>query len=428
MIQDPAASIMPSTPTANLTFSSVESTAIRNKAMMLLRCHGNVSTGTGTPLVGGITGATASDATVTIIGFDYSAPICSCVHNLHTTFYHRAYTSGSVTNALVKRLGDRFLGSPDATEADDTLFNITKGVDLLHSCIFAHRSAQIIVSDADHVLSVSPYMTVMYINGIASIACCFYIVCSRKPHDGMTYWFMLGLAVAMTVFGGVGVFLSMENLLPFLMAGAAHLIILGAVCVLQFFAWPGSQKGTSEKDTLRQNTMDRQRLVFWLQYILTLPAIVLLCDAMQQHKVEEYVSGRVALSVAIGFLAFGTDALFTCAERMGAGHMAKEIRSCATWCWYAWGVGALVLVSMSPPITASWGAVDWIPGGTTMPQTALVAYAVLMPLAFSNQVAGQESEKEWHVDASEIALANRLGVDLFARVVLTFMVMLMGRD
>ena len=57
-----------------------------------------------------------------------------------------------------------------------------------------------------------------------------------------------------------------------------------------------------------------------------------------------------------------------------------------------------------------------------------MAYAVLMPLAFSNQVASQESEKtEWHVDASEIALANRLGVDLFARVVLTFMVMLMGR-
>jgi hypothetical protein len=395
--------------------------------MMLLRCHGNVSTGTGTPLVGGITGATATDLPVFGSGFDYSAPICSCVYDLHTTFYHRAYTSGSVTNALVKRLGNRFLGSPDATAEDDTLFNITKGVDLLHSCIFAHRSAQIIVSDADHVLAVSPYMTVMYINAIASIACCFYIVCSRKPHNGAVYGFMLGLAVVMTVFGAVGVIVSRESLLPFFMAGATHLIILGAVCALLFFAWPGSQAGTYNQLTLMQNTMDRQRLVFWLQYILTLPAIVLLCDAMLQQKVEEYLSGRVALSVAIGFLAFGTDALFTCVERMDANHVANEIRSCATWCWYAWGAGALVLVSMSPPITASWGAVDWIPGGTTMPQVALVAYAVLMPLAFSNP--NTEKEDKWHeAEASEVALANRLGVDLFARVVLTFMVMLMGRD
>lgn len=112
---------------------------------------------------------------------------------------------------------------------------------------------------------------------------------------------------------------------------------------------------------------------------------------------------------------------------MDANHVANEIRSGATWCWYAWGAGALVLVSMSPPITASWGAVDWIPGGTTMPQVALVAYAVLMPLAFSNP--NTEKENKWHeAEASEVALANRLGVDLFARVVLTFMVMLMGRD
>lgn len=418
---------MPSTPTANLTFSNTESTAIRNKAMMLLRCHGNVSTGTGTPLVGGITGATATDIPVFGSGFDYSAPICSCVYNLHTTFYHRAYTSGSVTNALVKRLGNRFLGSPDATAEDDTLFNITKGVDLLHSCIFAHRSAQIIVSDADHVLSVSPYMTVMYINAIASIACCYYIVCSRKFHGEVVYSLIFLLAVVMTAFGAAGVFISHESIGAFLMAGAAHVMILGIVAVLLYRARPSSQPGNNIHDKIhKENTMDRQRLVFWLQYILTLPAIVLLCDAMLQQKVEEYLSGRVALSVAIGFLAFGTDALFTCVERMDANHVANEIRSCATWCWYAWGVGALVLVSMSPPITASWGAVDWIPGGTTMPQVALVAYAVLMPLAFSN--LNTEKEGKWHeAEASEVALANRLGVDLFARVVLTFMVMLMGR-
>lgn len=91
------------------------------------------------------------------------------------------------------------------------------------------------------------------------------------------------------------------------------------------------------------------------------------------------------LSMAIGVLAFGADALAVFAEIIptknmsdtnDVQHTVREIKSCAAWSWYTWGAASLVLLSMSSPITASWGATDWIPGGTTMAQVNLCDYSV----------------------------------------------------
>lgn len=54
----------------------------------------------------------------------------------------------------------------------------------------------------------------------------------------------------------------------------------------------------------------------------------------------------------------------------------------------------------------------------------MVVYLVGMPLAYLPDYFVQNKDV-WWIHTSEVALANRLAVDLFARVVLTYMVMLM---
>ena len=289
LYEKPAASILSSsTPGANLTFTNAESIAIRDRAMRLLRCHGNVSTSSGsadTPLVGGITGATLTDVVVSGFGFDFSAPICKCVFDLHTEFYARAYTSGNVTNALVSRLGKQFLsGAGGATDA--TLFNISDGTNLLQDCIFASRNAQIVVADSKHWLAVSPYMVVMYINGIASIASCFYVICSRKTYDPWMYGLILVVSVTFVVFGFTGIWYSSLHWGTLGLATVGHVAVLLPVVMLVVFLMRSGVLDPIGQMNRMENIVIQHRLVFWIQYFLTLPAIVLLCDAMQQQKAE----------------------------------------------------------------------------------------------------------------------------------------------
>ena len=142
---------------------------------------------------------------------------------------------------------------------------------------------------------------------------------------------------------------------------------------------------------LCQNIHVVQRAMFWLQYALTMPAIVLLHDTVLQQRVEEYLLVRLLLSISITMLAAGYDLLCMFNENVAkdGGLTVKgddvkrndNMRDATFMCWGLWVFAVLTLMYTSPPMALSWVDEALIPGASSGIQAAFALYVMGMPIA-----------------------------------------------
>jgi|694.fasta_scaffold82432_2 hypothetical protein len=204
------------------------------------------------------------------------------------------------------------------------------------------------------------------------------------------------------------------------------------------------------KVLLQDNIYLIMRMVFWGQYILSLPVVLLLYDGLNQSRDPTYQHPRIIYILGLGFLALAFDISLAIHERMQMDIFISQEKSMqlkkeeaptmleqtlmltvatgdsaklATWWgWMIWtGLAASVFVMAKPLNIPSQLLESMIPGSTSTIAVGTILYILGMPLV--SRVPGLNIDCvaafSWMEDRHSISLALCLLVDFFARTLLT---------
>lgn len=143
-----------------------------------------------------------------------------------------------------------------------------------------------------------------------------------------------------------------------------------------------------------QNTHCVQRASFWLQYVLTMPVLVLMYDSILQQRVTEYLWTRLLLSTGIAIVAAACDMLCIFYNQLPARAPTRDtdadnpsikahvaIHDAMWWCWGCWVVGVSALMYTSPPLSVVWPDMTLVSGASTTIPMAFALYVVVLPMA-----------------------------------------------
>ncbi len=334
----------PTTAVAGDMASGAGSTKILDTVMKNLMCHGDVPTGTiPGPLPGGISTSPTGSDTVSAANFAYVSEMCHCVYQAHITYYTNASKTATTTD-LISQIGKEFTTG----EVGATPFNIPKGQDLLRRCFFSTRTSYKLSVDKTFFLAASPYQLIMHLNAAASIIAAMYLLSSsdhmwrQNNENAVMNW--KGVFTLKSTMGAV--FLGMLNLglgltclivsktsdqAMGLWLGMDIALFLAMVALIYFtmtdFAHTKGSKSTmlwlKAKITHKDNILVIQRVGFWIQYLVSAPALVLLYDSMTHQRASSYLLGRSIFVIGLAGLAAGTDMFTLFYEKISA-KLAKD--------------------------------------------------------------------------------------------------------
>ena len=426
------------------------STAILDLVMRSMLCHGNLPASIGTgPLKGGLNGVVKGTDYYGDMSFWFASDLCQCVQRQHTKFY--ANVSKSATTAdLVLQLGGQFTSGIVTTG----LAKIPEGQDLMRACLFGTRATQMTRVDDTHALTVSPYMLIVHVNIVAGVVACLYLMAAswtgtEEARNNASFWGIvslgfgdkvvcvvlaavnLALGVAATVISAPPDSIGAKSIWPILQG---IMFITTSVCVGVIsmgekslsFGNNGSSKIKQNMIVHQENIRVWQRMVFWMQFLCTAPAILLLHDAMAQQRDEVYLTHRLIFLFGIIALAAGSDMVAMFYENMSGISQHKTtaqtedmLRSCMWYTWTIWTIASTILVYSSGTVfmdaTTANNGFDII-----LVNIAFVIYFVGMPLVSIPGMASMNTKHmKWANSPDVTALAMRLVVDVLARMLLT---------
>ena len=171
---------------------------------------------------------------------------------------------------------------------------------------------------------------------------------------------------------------------------------------------PEGAKAVSYHTTLK-SMRKNQRLLFWVQYVFTVPFMVLLYEVTTQQRESSYLISRVFFSLGIAFTAAGTDVVVILNETS----RSADSYSCAWWSWGVWTIAGAALVLSGGTVSSVVQGID-----TSMLYAAIILYVVVMPLLCTPGLADAH-HKKWVYCTDARALGARLAVDLAARLLVT---------
>lgn len=319
--------------------SGAGSTKILDTVMKNLMCHGDVATGTiPGPLSGGISTSPTGTDTVSAANFAFVSEMCQCVYQAHTTIY--ANISKTATTAeLITQLGKEFTSG----ETGALSMGIPKGQDLLRRCFFSTRTSYKLTVDNNFFLTASPFQLIFHLNAVASIVAAMYLV-STSTHmfrnGKQTTWLdifkssgtAIVLGIANFTLGVVCCFYSKASDASMWTWLSLEIVLFLAMLALVYFTMMEFKETEKAKNylyniknkiTRKDNIQVVQRVAFWIQYIVSAPALVLLYDSLTHQRATSYLLGRSIFVIGIAAMAAGTDMFTLFYEKISA-KLAKD--------------------------------------------------------------------------------------------------------
>jgi hypothetical protein len=254
-------------------------------------------------------------------------------------------------------------------------------------------------------ISMSPFNVVLYTNIIAGIFGALYIVDASTEAVSQPSSAALSTSQMIYNFVGSNIMFSIFVLFNFafglsgiLIAHAntgsriALIFVFSACLVIVTLFYMSLKMNTSSSSStdgmtkrfrkyIFDNVVDLQRMCFWIQYIVTLPGLILFHDAMNQQRSFDFISSRLLTSFGIGFLGIGYDCICMFQEKMSKNSAASaDIKSAMWWTWGVWMACSASLFYISEPVTLMWSLTNFVPGSHTLVRLAAVIYIIGIPL------------------------------------------------
>lgn len=446
--------------------------------------------------------------------FTYNSPQCSCLAVHHTTVLIpnlnktiATYGAGAAdafkaqAEAVVKKFlfdGQQF------DNATSTALSNTNYPSVLRSCFLNRRPAQFAALQDDCATTVIPYNIVTYINVVAALFSAIYIIQTypmdeshahdKTPAGMFAYYvsskyatafflalnFALGMAALVItatdsdasstsisyIFGIIGLIMTT------LVVG-----MLRANMSQEIVDWWNRFTGRSTQDTetrkikadkqLHELRTDAMRLAFWVQYLMLLPAFVMLLDHVQQNRMYTWTYPRIMTCIGLAFLALATDLCYLVQEYMQDVLFEKDhslflsmrgrdsrdsrdsrdmadaalydkvysrfavlgargddnARSAVWWAWGSWCIIACSLFVLDSPIHMNVAVLGDLVPSSVLP-LAVAVFVIGMPMFAKVPIIHEENTKaySWQGDRSTMALALCLSVEFVARLLLTMSV------
>lgn len=383
---------------------------------------------------------------------------------------------------------------------------------LMQMCFFSYRPAQWMEVDSSCWSEVVPYAMIMYVNTISGFFAGLYFVVywgkSNGKSDVSGNGKMLRYA-ALAFFGVVNMLMGLWAIIVAFQSQddgktngpALGMYITAYILTLAVVLWaiysilenmfspspPSSaaiavveDKGQQQKKQLKEQLKESakawylmaqnalriengyviMRMLFWVQYILCAPVLLLLYDGL--HHTSRFsinAWSRLLMTLGLGFVAFGFDICLAIHEKQQLDIYAAQeenaaqvsaqasqvsaqasastpmekmalltictgdnARSSTWWAWSLWIVIATSLFGTSLPIEVSSQWLETtVPGSTTLIAAAVVLYMIGMPIIA--RVPGMNIESTigfyWMEDRHATSLSLCLVVDFVTRTLIT---------
>jgi hypothetical protein len=336
------------TPTAR----NAKSVALLDNVMLNLNCHAGPTSGGATgALPGGLSVAPTSLDPVSSTSFEFASHLCMCVYKKHNP-------------AQTGNVGFHYEILNAAAEADFKDFVTTYVRQLGIECGMGTRATHTIEVGYDGFLSVSPFLIVVYVNGLAVMFSVLYmitgnaVVAKKKEDKASREEGKDGSTITTNAWTWIENFTSNKIYVVIVMAvvSAVFLVLIIAlskdpsdgekVLVSVFFIvaliiagslviWGWNTKSKDDEKTATsipgEDVMVTQRMAFWIQYIFTAPLVVMAGDVIAQQRFNDFLIPRFLFSIALVLLAMGYDGIYlfstfivTCMQDLAARSWTKS--------------------------------------------------------------------------------------------------------
>jgi hypothetical protein len=441
---------------------------------------------------------------------------CGCVVQQHVdvlmpilnnvTLYFNASTEATYKARFIAAINTYLLDGNQPDSASTVPVISPKNYpSLVRHCFMNKRPAQFITIQEDCATTVIPYNVVAFINVVAGMFAAIYIIqtfpsesegvkdnsWAKRIMDAMSHWiatavfvllnFSLGLtALVVTAVGSgassksvsywfgilslivIGLVISLirTNLSTYIAKGLQS---MGITVKAPFFFTDKAKRIKAFVNT-QERRADVMRLVFWIHYVMLLPAFVMLLDHVQQNRVGTWTMPRFFTCMGLAFLAVSTDLCYLLYEytlelvyerklhlllytnnnhvhplnngekqsvydELHSKHLVMAMsaddgaRSAVWWAWGSWCFVACSLFVMEAPMKISPAILDPLVPSSVFPlATAVLVLGI--PMFAKVPLIHEENTKAytWQGDRSTMALALCLGVEFVARLLLTLSV------
>lgn len=281
--------------------------------------------------------------------------VCGCIHRQHTNKFLPMYLNLNMEHGQVQ----------DQAERDVT------------GCIFQYRLTSTITLTED--LKIFPHSVILYIAFVGHVcSLCSWLLQWKREKKlgtekgsymdlGSLAWPVLGLGPAIAL--GVSLY-HKES------ARQGSLEFIPAVLVLAL-AWMMNMRGSEDDAAGKEGVvvvMNKiQRELPWVEYCFTLPLLVLLFDATQQHRDLHYLLSRMFFSIGLSLMV-GTWRYYHYVR-----HIGKVVQTVnedySMNIQRVWFVATLFLVGNTPP--GRWSPEVWT---QAFVPSAFYIYILGMPL------------------------------------------------
>ena len=347
-------------------------------SLQAMRCHGNSAASSvkllnleGAVIDTTVSATTTSVDTVMGLLYNFSAPACKCVHDMHNQLYAPAMLAGQTMP----------ITTPISSPA--VLLNTATMIDAFNHAYVYGGSSNMFVNTHQGLLRT-----------------CFFG--QRMPH-----WLVMVTGGNSNNLPGTAMFavspytaLACINILP---------CVFGLVCCLPTMS----------------NNKRNQRLAFWILHLATLPVLILLHDAMQQQRLLPYLTSRLFMALGIALLAPSLDYIRVMVLQHDLTVDVKKgfkLQKAAWWCWGIWGAAVSCLLKFtSGPVVLAQGITDTVNGaGTFIPVGVTVYTVVMLMVSIPVEIGEQGSTDKQDPGPADVVLVSlRLCVDLVARMIIT---------
>jgi hypothetical protein len=418
-------------PEGTFNRDAVQSTIMLDAVMKAMMCHGtnprNTETTTTFPITGGISNALVATDSETGGSFKFASEACRCVYDHHMTVFNANFLASTPD---YDQLSQNYLTSGEG---------ISGGLPLMKQCLFGKKTTHWFSVEEGCWISMSPFNVVLYTNIIAGIFGALYIV-DASTEAAMQQHSDAALSKMIRNFVGGNMMFSFFVLLNFalglsgiLIAHAstgskAALILVFSACLvivtLFYVSLKMNTSSSSSKDGVTKkfrnyifhNVVDLQRMCFWIQYIVTLPGLILFHDAMNQQRSYDFISSRLLTSFGIGFLGIGYDCICMFHEKTPKGNnnaASADIKSAMWWTWGVWVACSASLFYISEPVSLMWSLMS---GPHTLVRLAAVIYIIGIPLVSIPKMLTSliQNDKERQM----LPLSLRMIPDFIARILM----------
>jgi hypothetical protein len=115
--------------------------------------------------------------------------------------------------------------------------------------------------------------------------------------------------------------------IPFFICGTVHSTIMFLVAFFFFFFAAFMHGSGHMKDSIDKNNSRypaRKKIVYWVGYIITVPALVMSCNMLMQRRDTLFNFTTAFMTVCIGLCSLGSEMVYTAYEHFYISHYTKK--------------------------------------------------------------------------------------------------------